>query len=50
MTTVARALSRAITTINDIEILKQLALLCAAGLLVSLLMLTYGIDLSPGFF
>jgi hypothetical protein len=25
-------------------------LLCAAGLFVSLLMLTYGADLSPGFF
>jgi hypothetical protein len=50
MTAIERALSRAITTINDNEILKQLALLCAAGLFVSVLMLTYGIDLSPGFF
>ncbi len=50
MTAIARAFSRAITTINDIEILKQLVLLCAAGLFVSLLMLTYGVDLSPGFF
>ena len=32
------------------EILKQIVLLCAAGLFVSLLMLTYGIDLSPGLF
>ena len=39
-----------IVTINENEILKQLALLCAAGLFVSLLMLTYGLDLSPGFF
>jgi hypothetical protein len=50
MTTIGRALSRAIVTLNDSEILKQLALLCAAGLFVSLLMLTYGVDLSPGFF
>ena len=50
MTAIERALSRAITTINDNEILKQLALLGAAGLFVSVLMLTYGIDLSPGFF
>ena len=50
MTAIERALSRAIITINDNEILKQLALLCAAGRFVSLLMLTYGIDLSPGFF
>jgi hypothetical protein len=50
MTAIARAFLRAIPTINDIEILKQFVLLCAAGLFVSLLMLTYGLDLSPGFF
>ena len=50
MTAIARVFSRAITTINSNEILKQIVLLCAAGLFVSLLMLTYGLDLSPGFF
>ena len=50
MTAIERAFSRAIVALNNNEILKQLALLCAAGLFVSLLMLTYGIDLSPGFF
>ena len=50
MTTIARALSRALITINDIVVLKQLVLFAAAGLLVSVLMLTYGVDLSPGFF
>jgi ribose/xylose/arabinose/galactoside ABC-type transport system permease subunit len=50
MTAIARALTRAFITINDIEVLKQLALFAAAGLLVSVLMLTYGVDLSPGFF
>jgi len=50
LTTIERALTRAILTINDNDIIKQIALLCAAGLFVSLLMLTYGIDLSPGFF
>jgi hypothetical protein len=50
MTAIARVFSRAITTINGNEILKQIVLLCAAGLFVSLLMLTYGLDLSPGFF
>jgi len=50
VTAIVRALSRAIVTINDIEILKQLVLFCAAGLFVALLMLTYGLDLSPGFF
>lgn len=50
MTAIGRALSRAIATINDIQILKQLALFCAAGLFVALLTLIYGVDLSPGFF
>ena len=50
MTTIARVVSRAIFTINRVEILKQLVLFAAAGLFVSLLMQTYGLDLSPGFF
>jgi hypothetical protein len=50
MTTIARALSRALITIGDVDVLKQLVLFAAAGLLVSVLMLTYGVDLSPGFF
>jgi hypothetical protein len=50
MTTIARVLSRAFITINDVEVLKQLALIAAAGLFVSVLMMTYGVDLSPGFF
>ncbi len=50
MTAITRAFSRALATVNEIEILKQLALICAAVLFVGLLMLTYGIDLSAGFF
>jgi hypothetical protein len=50
MTTVARALSRAFITTKDVDVLKQLVLFAAAGLLISVLMLTYGVDLSPGFF
>jgi ribose/xylose/arabinose/galactoside ABC-type transport system permease subunit len=50
MTAIARVFSRAIGTINGNEILKQIVILCAAGLFVSLLMLTYGLDLSPGLF
>jgi ribose/xylose/arabinose/galactoside ABC-type transport system permease subunit len=51
MTAVARALSRVfLSTSGEFSFLKQLALLCAAGLFVFLLMLTYGLDLSPGFF
>jgi hypothetical protein len=41
MTAIARALSRAFVTINDVELLKQLVLFCAAGLFISLLLLTY---------
>lgn len=50
MTTIARAFSRDFVTINRINVLEQLVLFSAAGLFVSLLMLTYGLDLSPGFF
>jgi len=50
MAAIARALSRAFITINEVDTLKQLLLLCLAGLLVSVLLMTYGVDLSPGFF
>jgi hypothetical protein len=52
MAAIARALARAFpsTTSFDVEILKQLALFCGAGLLVSLLLMTYGLDISAGFF
>jgi hypothetical protein len=32
------------------EVLKQLLLFCLAGLFISVLLMTYGVDLSPGFF
>ncbi|WMT71097.1 hypothetical protein [Bradyrhizobium sp. Ash2021] len=51
MTAVARAFSRVfLSTSGEFDVLKQLALLCGAAVLVFLLMQTYGIDLSPGFF
>jgi hypothetical protein len=50
MTAIARRLSRAFVAASEIEVFKELVLFCAAGLFVSLLMLTYGLDLSPGFF
>ena len=51
MAAVTRVLARAFpATSTEAHILKQLALLCCAGLLVSLLVMTYGLDLSPGFF
>jgi hypothetical protein len=54
MTAIVHALSRAFHSAKDIakdiDCLKQIALFCGAGLLVSLLLLTYGVDLSPAFF
>jgi hypothetical protein len=51
MTTIARALARAFPrTQIDIETLRTIAMLCGAGLFVSLLVAAYGVDLSPGFF
>jgi hypothetical protein len=50
MTAIARALSRAFITVAEIDTLKQILLFCLAGLFVSVLLMTYGIDLSPGLF
>jgi hypothetical protein len=52
MTAIARAWHRAFpaTSSSDADTLRELALLAGAGLLVSLLLMTYGLDLSPGFF
>jgi hypothetical protein len=51
MAAITRVFARAFpTTTTEFDILQQLALLCGAVLLVSLLTMTYGLDLSPGFF
>ncbi len=51
MAAIAKVLARAFpTTSSETEIIKQLGLLCCAGLLVSLMLMTYGVDISPGFF
>jgi ribose/xylose/arabinose/galactoside ABC-type transport system permease subunit len=50
MVAIAHALSRAFQSANEFDVLKQVALFCTAGLLVTLLCLSYGLDLSPGFF
>jgi hypothetical protein len=50
MVAIARALSRVSGTHVDIEILKTIAIFCGVGLTVSLLLASYGLDLSPGFF
>jgi hypothetical protein len=51
MAAIAKLLARRVpATQAEAEIRKQLALLAGAGLFVSLLLMTYGLDLSPGFF
>lgn len=51
MTALVQAFSRLSGGANvETEILKVLALFSGAGLFISLLLATYGLDLSPGFF
>lgn len=50
MVAIARALSRASGTNVDVDTLKTLLMFCGAGLTVSLILASYGLDLSPGFF
>ena len=50
MTAIVRALSRAFISLDEVDTLKQLLLFCLAGLFVSVLLMTYGVDLSPGLF
>ena len=48
---VVQAMSRAFHSAKgEIDVLKEIALICGAGLFVSLLLSGYGLDLSPGFF
>lgn len=51
MAAIAKLLARRVPANRaEAEILKEIALLCCAGLFVSILLMTYGLDLSPGFF
>lgn len=50
MTAIAKVLSRVSGTEIDVEILKTIAMFGGVGLTVSLLLASYGLDLSPGFF
>jgi hypothetical protein len=48
---IARFLARRVPASDaESDVLKQLALLGCAGLFVSFLLMSYGVDLSPGFF
>jgi hypothetical protein len=51
MATLAKVLSpHVVASQAKSDGLKTIATFCAAGLFVSLLLATYGVDLSPGFF
>jgi ribose/xylose/arabinose/galactoside ABC-type transport system permease subunit len=51
MAAIARALARKFPSTDlEVEVFKQIALFCCAGLLVTFLLMSYGLDLSPGFF
>jgi hypothetical protein len=51
MTAIARAFSNVIPAISpDVDILKAVAVFCGAGLFVFLLLASYGLDMSVGFF
>jgi hypothetical protein len=50
MTALVHAFSRLSSVSIEAEAPKALLMLCGAGLFVSLLLATYGLDISPGFF
>jgi hypothetical protein len=50
MAAIAKVLSRIKVRDADVEELKVVAIFSGLGLLLSLMFLIYGIDLSPGFF
>jgi hypothetical protein len=51
MAAIARVLTRNFsTTALETETLKHIAMVCGAGLVVSVVLMSYGLDLSPGFF
>ncbi len=50
MTVLVQGHSRLSRTETETDAFKIIALFCGVGLLVSLTLATYGLDLSPGFF
>ena len=50
MAAIAKVLSRIKVRDADVEELEVVAIFSGLGLLLSLMFLTYGIDISPGFF
>ena len=49
MTAIANVLARVSGVQVDVETLKTIAMFCGVGLTVSLLLASYGVDLSSGF-
>jgi hypothetical protein len=51
MTAIARVLARRLPASRmDVETLKTIGMFCGVGLFVSLMLASYGVDLSIGFF
>jgi hypothetical protein len=50
MAAIARALDHGFGIQIDVETLKPLVIFCGSGLTVSLVLASYGLDLSAGFF
>jgi hypothetical protein len=50
MAVIARTVFRRVPTKTEFGSFKAIIMFCAAGLFVSLLVASYGVDLSPGFF
>lgn len=50
MAAIARTVFRRVPTETEFEAFKAVVMFCGAGLFVSLLTATYGVDLSSGFF
>ena len=48
MTAIAQALSRAVQSAGEFDTLKLIAIFCGIGLLVSLVSVTFGLDLGQG--
>jgi hypothetical protein len=50
MTAIAQVISHAFHAASLERAFKQAIMFCGAGLLVAMILLSYGLDLSPGFF
>ena len=50
MTAIAKAVSRAFISASAADVPRQIAMFGGAALFVAVLYLSYGVDLSPGFF